>query len=184
MSVRPWSSNGCNAHLPPPVVASNENGLRLAVPFFGSELAAIFEGFRATLNLSGLYVELAFLDEGKMEALNRESMGCVGPTNILSFPALALPCPALPHTTEDNDPAEKQTTEGSRPPLSGLLGSLAFAPETALRESRIYGQEHSLYCIRLFAHGYAHLAGHEHGEVMTGVCEKLEEAAMKVLGLR
>ena len=180
MSVRPWSCNGFNAHLPPPVLASGGNGLRLAVPFSGSELAALFGAFRATLNLSGLYVELAFLDEGEMEALNKECMDCAGPTNILSFPALALPCPALPRTTDGNALAEKQATEGSRPPC-GLLGSLAFAPETALRESIVYGQEHSLYCIRLFAHGYAHLAGHDHGDVMTDVCEKLEEAALKTL---
>ena|GEM_PF-3400735 len=171
MSVRPWSGNAANTLLPPSVFFGGGQGLRLFIPFSGGELAAIFHAFRSTLGLSTLYVELAFPDEGEMEELNRESMACHGPTNILSFPALALPSPALPASSGETIPQM----------APALLGSLALAPETALRESFLYGQEHSLYCLKLFAHGYAHLTGHEHGEVMEKVCKLLEEAAKKTL---
>jgi ssRNA-specific RNase YbeY (16S rRNA maturation enzyme) len=48
--------------------------------------------------------------------------------------------------------------------------------DTLEREAFLYGQEATAYCIRLLAHGLAHLAGRDHGPAMRELEERLERA--------
>jgi probable rRNA maturation factor len=103
--------------------------------------------------------DTALLDDGDMEALHEGSLGRPGPTNILSFPA----------------PAGAGAHAGAFP------GCLALSADSLEREAFLYGQDPAAYCVRLLAHGLAHLAGHEHGPEMRefeeGLTDLISEAA-------
>lgn len=110
-------------------------------------------------------VELLVLSDAAMARLNQEAMGLPGPTNVLSFPA---------GTTHSLPPQATVATP--------LLGSLALGVHTLRREAFLYGQPLAEHCLRLLAHGMAHLAGFDHGPEMDECAAALEEAGMLALG--
>jgi probable rRNA maturation factor len=123
------------------------------MPLSPAELQAVFAAMLEVADASGACVDLALLDDAGMEALHAESFGCAGPTNILAFPD----------------------------PFSGRsLGSLALSVDTLERECFLYGQEPQEHCIRLLAHGLAHLLGHDHGPEMNALVERMERAGLTV----
>jgi probable rRNA maturation factor len=105
-------------------------------------------------------LELALLDDGEMAELNRNYLGCPGPTNVLSFP------PASPFRRE----AEERD-----------LGGMALSVETVLREAWLYGQEPAFYVLKMLAHGLAHLLGHAHGPEMDSLTQGAARAALDFL---
>ena len=102
-------------------------------------------------------LEFALVDEAEMARLNRENLGCAGPTNILAFPA-------------DDSPLFPGAAPGA--------GLLAMSPWTVRREAMLYGQEPAAYTMRLLAHGLAHLLGHEHGPAMDEAAGRAALAAL------
>ena len=122
-------------------------------------------------------LELAVLDDRAMEQLNRETAGCGGPTNILSFsgsPSLLGPDMAdlaVPLKNADMPEYAAEGDDGRR------LGGLALSADTLLRECFLYGQDAEDHCIRLLAHGLAHLTGLDHGPAMESLTFRLEVAA-------
>lgn len=156
------------------------------LPFSAAELSLLLQAMLDAAGHKEAALELALLDDAAMERLNRESTGCVGPTNILSFSAPAgrglqdLSRPAesprpLASDTADNTCAPGD--EGDRP----CLGWLALSADTLLRECFLYGQDEEEHCIRLLAHGLAHLTGLDHGPDMDRLAARLEASAMAVL---
>lgn len=136
------------------------------LPFSRTELVFLFEAMIAEAGLpDGAALELILLSDAAMEELNNTHMGSHGPTNVLSFPA-SLPPPAV---------------DGKLPlsPVAGSLdlGSLVLSPDTFLRECLLYGQQAEEHCLRLLAHGMAHLLGHDHGPEMDSVAEAMFAAA-------
>lgn len=127
------------------------------MPFTASELQALFATMLARADCPDASVELTLLDDAAMEILHQQSLGCAGPTNILAFPAAGGPF-GLPE-----------------PP--GRLGSLALSVDTLRRECFLYGQDVQEHCIRLLAHGLAHLMGYDHGPAMDALAASLERAA-------
>ncbi len=99
------------------------------------------------------------LTDAAMARLNQEAMGLPGPTNVLSFPA------GTPHSLPPQATA-----------AAPLLGSLALGVHTLRREAFLYGQPLAEHCLRLLAHGMAHLAGFDHGPEMDECAAALEEA--------
>lgn len=95
------------------------------------------------------FPELVITDDAGSEECNRAHIGCVGPTNILSFPI----------ERQKNMP---------------VLGSLVLAATVLRRESLLYGQDPTDHAVRLLAHGMAHLLGLEHGPEMWNLCDRLE----------
>jgi probable rRNA maturation factor len=121
----------------------------------------------AMLDASGLpdcRVELAIVDDTAIAALNWKALDCRGPTNILSFPV-----------GDVSRLADGRRGNASPPPL---LGSLALSADTLLRECFLYGQEPEEHCLRLLAHGLAHLMGLDHGAAMDSLCARLERAGL------
>ena len=157
------------------------------LPFSAAELSLLLQAMLDEAGHGEAALELALLDDEAMERLNRESTGCAGPTNILSFSAPAgsglsnLSRPAefsrpLPSdTAAGNTCAPKD--EDDRP----CLGWLALSADTLLRECFLYGQEEEEHCIRLLAHGLAHLTGLDHGPDMDRLAYRLEAAATAAL---
>ncbi len=112
-------------------------------PLSGPELMEIFEGLAAAFGLNAWELSLRIVDDGEMAELNDRFMGCLGPTNVLSFPG------------GDGD----------------WLGDLVLSVDTLVRESRIYNQDPYEYAVRLLAHGLLHLMGHDHGPEMEALTE-------------
>lgn len=97
-------------------------------------------------------VELHLVDDAAIGAANRRCLGCLGPTNILSFPG------------------------GCDSP-----GTLLFSLDTLNRECLLYGQYPEEHALRLLAHGMAHLCGLDHGELMDAVSSAFMQAAADAL---
>lgn len=123
-----------------------ETRLDPAFPLSRQELARLGEIILDSLGMEGGTVEVKLVDDREIARLNKEFMGCTGPTNVLSFPA--------------RDGAEPDHED------SDSLGELALSVDTLARESRLYGQPPVLHLARLLAHGLLHLAGYDHGDEM------------------
>jgi len=132
------------------------------MPLSLAELQAVFAAMLDVAGVSGGCADLALLDDASMEALHLASLGCAGPTNILAFPEHAF-APDVPSTTRS-------------------LGSLALSVDTLERECFLYGQDPPEHCVRLLAHGLAHLLGHDHGPAMHELAERMERAAHCMMG--
>ena len=150
---------------------------RLALPFDQTALRGLLlcmaQAAFAKENAPFVQMELLVVDEAYMENLNRERMNCPGPTNVLSFPAAAPLLRSGAGSTACLPLAPCLACETT--PL--FLGSLVLASHTMRREAFLYGQEPEAYCIRLLAHGFAHLLGLDHGQEMDAVANALERAA-------
>ena len=129
-------------------------------PFTARELTALLSAMLRRAKREGAACELALLDDAAMQELHARSLGHAGPTNILAFPERD----ASPRTEE-----------------ALCLGSLALCVDCLHRECFLYGQDKEEHCIRLLAHGLAHLLGHDHGPAMNAVAKELEAAARKEL---
>jgi len=112
-------------------------------PLSGPELMDIFEGLAMVFGLEEWELSLRIVDDREMADLNAKYMGCLGPTNVLSFPG----------------------GEGD------WLGDLVLSAETLAREAWLYNQDVHEYTVRLLAHGLLHLMGHDHGPEMDGLTE-------------
>ena len=121
-------------------------------------------------------VELYLLDDASVAKANAAHLGCMGPTNILSFPGgggfLGTPnvsgAPGAPNVP-------------GPPDVSGPPGALLLSLDTLQRECLLYGQDPAEHLVRLLAHGMGHLRGLDHGPVMDALCERHMEAAWAVL---
>lgn len=91
-------------------------------------------------------ISINIISDRDIAKLNRQFMGCNGPTNVLSFP----------------DP-------------SSNTGSLFISSDTMLREAFLYGLKPEEYFLRLAAHGLCHLAGLDHGPEMEKLQLECEE---------
>lgn len=141
-----------------------ETRLEPDFPLSRQELVRVVETILDSLGLDGAALELTLVDDREIARLNREFMGCPGPTNILSFPASERSEP-------DIGPDSGNAAE--------YLGELALSVDTLAREAHLYGQPPLVHLARLLAHGILHLAGHDHGEAM----DALTETAVDVVQL-
>ena len=94
-----------------------------------------------------LGVLLVVAGDGDIAEVNARSLGCSGPTNILSFPGEA-----------------------------GNLGMLFLSADTLERESVLYGQNVAVHARRLLAHGMGHIVGFDHSPEMDEFCAYLESS--------
>ncbi|WP_338667277.1 rRNA maturation RNase YbeY [Pseudodesulfovibrio methanolicus] len=138
-----------------PVEIVRETRLDPRFPLSRSELGALAAILLDALGLTGRTFELQLVDDREIARLNREFLGCTGPTNILSFPA---------HDSED--PGKDGSGEVGEPGDQTFLGELALSVDALARETDLYGQAPLEHLARLLAHGLLHLAGFDHGEVM------------------
>lgn len=119
-------------------------------------------------------LDLHIVRDGRMAEENFQHMGCVGPTNVLSFPA--------------EDTAESCGSGGSALASPLVLvdvvpGTLLLSVDTLHRECLLYGQDAAPHVLRLLAHGLGHVLGHDHGPEMDDVCRCLWVAGGAACGL-
>ena len=106
--------------------------------------ADVFRAAEAELGLTADYpseVSLLFADDQTIRGINAEWRGKDKPTNVLSFPAYPL-----------------------RPGMAPkpLLGDIALAFETVVREAEIEAKPFAHHLSHLLAHGLLHLFGYDH----------------------
>ena len=130
----------------PLITIIRETRLDPEFPLSRHELTELVELILESLGLEDHALEIQLVDDREIARLNKEFMGCTGPTNVLSFPA------------------EQEGAEDTGDPVT--LGELALSVDAITRESALYGQPPVSHLARLLAHGILHLAGHDHGEVM------------------
>ena len=99
------------------------------------------------MNPADMGVLLIVAGDGDIADVNLRSLGCFGPTNILSFPG-----------------------------GEGEMGTLFLSADTLERESVLYGQDAAVHARRLLAHGMGHILGFDHGPDMDAFCAYLEES--------
>ena len=116
-----------------------------------------------------LSASLLFAGDAEVHALNREWRGKDQPTNVLSFPML--------------ERAELLALAPQGPPE--LLGDLALAFETCVREAADKGISLEHHAAHLIVHGLLHLAGYDHetDPAEARAMELLEIKALAQLGI-
>ena len=118
----------------------------------------------AALGRRGAERELAvrFVSSRQMRRLNHRYRGKDRPTNVLAFPAAAVP--------------------GVRPQP---MGDVVICPAVLRREARAQGKPLQAHWAHLVVHGVLHLAGYDHEqESEARRMERREVAVLRALGYR
>ena len=95
-------------------------------------------------------------DDAAIRVLNRQWRGIEKPTNVLSFPAAAMPSRAAKY-----------------------LGDIAISYETVLREAQTAARPYAHHLAHLAVHGFLHLVGYDHQADLEA--EKMEELERNIL---
>lgn len=127
------------------------------------------------LSLSGnAVVEVDFVSEDEIRAVNAETRGIDRVTDVLSFPSLDGILPF----TEQNYPFE--TNENGEV----MLGNIIICDAVARRQAAEYGHSESRERCYLFVHGLMHLLGYDHIEdADRAVMREKEEAVLGRCGI-
>ena len=128
-------------------------------PLSRNELIELILIIMDSLGLEGDSFSIKLVDDREIAQLNKEYLGCTGPTNILSFPAGDSSETELPEGALDNESESAQD-------VPAFLGELALSVDALSREAELYGQPPVAHLARLLAHGILHLAGYDHGDEM------------------
>ncbi|EGB14099.1 protein of unknown function UPF0054 [Pseudodesulfovibrio mercurii] len=137
-------------------------------PLSRRELSGLAATLLDALGLTGRTFLLKLVDDREIARLNREFLGCTGPTNILSFPA----------RDGDGTDALADGEVGDPEDDGEFLGELALSVDALARETDLYGQLPLEHLARLLAHGLLHLAGFDHGEVMFDMTDAAVDLAL------
>ncbi|MBE5731951.1 MAG: rRNA maturation RNase YbeY [Clostridiales bacterium] len=122
------------------------------LPLFEKVSQTAFEA----LELSGdCYVEVDFVSEGEIRALNKETRNVDKVTDVLSYPALYEIMPF----TVSNYPYEYNSET-----KSVGLGSIVICEAVAKSQAEEYGHSEEREKAYLFLHGLLHLLGYDHIE--------------------
>lgn len=142
-----------------PITIRRGGGFAWQIAFSRPELARILEAMRAVCALEGMPLEIVLADDAVVSEANTAYLGCVGPTNVISFPPYFGPC------------------LGASVPGQGLI---ALSLDAVNREAVLYGQDAAEHALRLLAHGMAHLSGLDHGEAMARLEDQALQAGLAV----
>jgi probable rRNA maturation factor len=109
-------------------------------------------------------LSISFVDDARIQELNRRYLGRDRPTNVLAFSMREGDFPSLhPH----------------------VLGDVIISVDTARRQSNRFGLSHTETIVLLMIHGILHLLGFEHGGTKKRARQmalKQRELLMKSLG--
>lgn len=131
-------------------------------PLSHRELQRMADMLLQVLGIEGFDFDLKIVDDAAIAEVNEEFLGCVGPTNVLSFPFSETP------DLEKNK----------------FLGEIVLSVDTLVREAHLYGQQPEEHTVRLFAHALLHLAGYDHGTEMYSLTDLAVESVAPVFRQR
>lgn len=126
-----------------------------------------------------LILELLFVSEEDIRALNREKRGVDAVTDVLSFPAAVLKAGEPVRAGEHPDCVElgKRTRRM-------YLGSVVICTKRAKEQAAEYGHSYEREVCYLAVHGFLHCLGYDHmAEDEKSVMRAREEEIMRKIGL-
>jgi probable rRNA maturation factor len=128
---------------------------------------------KSELGLQDAGVTVCLVSDAEIARMNETFRKKKGPTDVLSFPAVARRRP-WPPASEDGP--YKQNNHGE------YLGDIAISPATARRYAKKHGRKFSGELRVLILHGILHLLGYDH-ETDRGEMDRVERKLRKRLGL-
>ena len=146
------------------MVLNRQRAVRLA----RRPLESFLRRVQDEVGFQGAGVTVCLVSDAEIARLNRTFRKKKGPTDVLSFPAVAR---------------RRPVRLGSRTPTAGgYLGDIAISPATARRYAKKHRRKLSSEIRVLILHGVLHLLGYDH-ETDRGEMDRVERRLRKRLGL-
>jgi len=148
------------------MIVNRQRAARLAQP----PLEAFLRRVRNELGLEEESLTVCLVSDAEIARMNEKFRKKKGPTDVLSFPAVARRRPV-------------RLRRGSRPIKPGeYLGDIVVSPATARRYAKKHERKLSTELQVLILHGVLHLLGYDH-ETDRGEMERVERKLRKRFGL-
>jgi probable rRNA maturation factor len=169
------------------MILNRQRTVRVARPALESFLRQV----RETLGLDRWDVTVCLVSEAEIARMNESFRKKKGPTDVLSFPAVArrkpipLPVPVVAAFRRGRFSTARATASrrgrfAADP--SKFLGDIAISPATARRNANKYGRPSSRELQILILHGVLHLLGYDH-ETDGGQMSRIEHRLRRRFGL-
>ena len=150
----------------PAVIENRQRAVRLA----RRPLELFLRRVQDELGLQEAGVTICLVSDAEIARMNETFRKKKGPTDVLSFPAVAR-----------RRPARFRRTAGKRK-AGEYLGDIAISPATAWRYAKQHGRKFSSELRVLILHGVLHLLGYDH-ETDRGEMDRVERKLRKRFGL-
>jgi probable rRNA maturation factor len=169
------------------MILNRQRTVRVARPALESFLRQV----REALGLDRWDVTVCLVSDAEIARMNESFRKKKGPTDVLSFPAVArrkpVPLPApVAAALRGGRPSVARATALRRghvePDAPEFLGDIAISPATARRNAKKYGRASSSELQVLILHGMLHLLGYDH-ETDRGQMNRIEQRLRRRFGL-
>lgn len=139
------------------------------------------------LQIAGAEITIALVSDAEIAKWNQQYRRKKGPTDVLSFPAVAGVTHGVPDSPVSPRAARRSRLSARHAPLATprsplFLGDIAIAPETARRYARKNGRTLGKELRVLILHGVLHLMGYDH-ESDHGEMNRIEQKLRRRLGI-
>jgi probable rRNA maturation factor len=158
------------------VVDNRQRAVRLA----RRPLETFLRRVRDELGLGDAGVTICLVSDAEIARMNETFRKKQGPTDVLSFPAVARRKPRRPASPTGSGQAPGGPNKKMR--AGEYLGDIAISPATARRYAREHGRKLSSELRVLILHGLLHLLGYDH-ETDRGEMARIERKLRKRFGL-
>jgi probable rRNA maturation factor len=157
------------------MILNRQRSVRLSIRSLESFLLRV----RRELDLKQAQVTVCLVSDAEIAGMNQSFRKKQGPTDVLSFPTVALRKPRrakrLPVSLAPNSLRPGSVDNES-------LGDIAIAPAVAKRNAKNYGRTLPAELKILILHGVLHLLGFDH-EADHGEMDRTEKKLRRRLGL-
>ncbi|HUC54964.1 MAG TPA: rRNA maturation RNase YbeY [Candidatus Cybelea sp.] len=150
-------------------IDNRQRAVRLARP----ALESFLRRAKSELGLREADLTVRLVSDAEIARMNETFRKKIGPTDVLSFPAVARRRPRRP--ASEGGPYKRMRA-------GQYLGDIAISPATARRYAKKNGRKLSRELQVLILHGVLHLLGYDH-ETDRGEMERVERKLRKRLGL-
>jgi probable rRNA maturation factor len=148
------------------MIVNRQRAERLARPPLESFLRRV----KSELGLQEAGLTVCLVSDTEIARMNEKFRKKMGPTDVLSFPAVVRRRPV------------RLLRDSSRAKAGEYLGDIAISPSTARRYAKKNGRTLSSELQVLILHGVLHLLGYDH-ETDHGQMDKIEQKLRKRFGL-
>ena len=147
------------------MILNKQTKVRLAT----QPLREFLQKAQRELQIADAEITIALVSDGEIARWNEQYRQKKGPTDVLSFPAVAG--------------AKREAAEGKNAAhAKQVLGDIAIAPETAKRYARTNGRTLNKELRVLILHGILHLMGYDH-ESDDGQMNRIERRLRRRFGI-
>jgi probable rRNA maturation factor len=164
------------------MILNRQRTVRVARP----PLELFLRRVREQLHLDGADVTICLVSDAEIARMNESFRKKKGPTDVLSFPAVAR---RKPQPIPRPGSSVVAFAEPKRPPQqrsaaleADFLGDIAISPATARRNAKKYHRTLPGELQILILHGVLHLLGYDH-ETDGGQMTRIESKLRRKLGL-